>query len=143
MYFSYAVKKFPQSFMIACFNLILKCLACFLIVVYCQRKLILGMLETYSLRWVTLSSLGHLSIWDLWKALGGLGKPPMHILLELYSCREVELPRADPLKYIASWLMSFVWPVLLSTLIMLLTMDQSYFFYIQILDSLNIWVIFK
>lgn len=32
----------------------------------------------------------------------------MHILLELYSCREVALPGADPLKYIASWLMSFV-----------------------------------
>ena len=66
--------------------------------------------------------------------------PPLHILLKLYSCREVELPRADPLKYIASWLMSFVWPLLLGTLIMLLTMDQSYLFYIQILESLNTWV---
>ena len=47
MYFSYAVKKFPLSFMIVCFNLILKHLACFLIVVDCQGKLTLGMLETY------------------------------------------------------------------------------------------------
>ena len=49
MYFSFAVKNFPLSFMIACFNLI-KRLACFLVVVHCEGKLTLGMLETYSLR---------------------------------------------------------------------------------------------
>ena len=130
--------------MIACFNLILKLILltiCFLIV-HCQGKLISGMLETYNLRWVTLNFFRSLIHLRSAESFGWSRKSTYaHASKTVYSCREVELPRADPVKYIASWLMSFVSHVLLlSTLIMLLTVDQSYLLYMWILDSLNIWV---
>lgn len=43
---------------------------------------------------MTLNFLGHLSIWDLQKALDGLLEkaPNSHAIKTVYSCREVELP---------------------------------------------------
>lgn len=117
-------------------------------IVHFSRKINLRNVGNLVLDEWLLALLGHVSIWDLYKASDGLlEKAPMGIFLKLCAviCREITLPGPSGTSWSPlppGWF--FASHVLPSSWIMLVTTNQSYLLHTQILDLWNIWVaVFK